>query len=394
MLHRPGASAPRLSSRNSQGTIMSLLHRLTSAAGVALIGALACATAAAEPNGHWRSNGARVSVFATGLNNPRGLKFGPDHHLYVAEGGIGGQNSTIGQCDQVPAIGPYTGSPTGARISRINANGYRETVVEGLPSSQTSAESGSLTSGVADVAFVDGVLYGLLTGAGCSHGVAGIPNGVFRVDRHGHWELIDNLSAFYMSHPVQNPQPFDFEPDGTPYSMVAVDDELFVLEPNHGDLERATTRGAIHRVVDISASQGHIVPSAMVFHRGAFYVGNLNTFPIVQGSSKILKISLAGHIEEYATGFTTVLGVAFDHRGRLYVLENTTGNPFPTPGTGRIVRVNRGGSRDVIAAGLSLPTAMTFSPEGDIFVSNFGFGLPPAGLGQILKIDMQGDDDD
>ena len=28
-----------------------------------------------------------VSVFATGFSNPRGLKWGPDGNLYVAEGG-------------------------------------------------------------------------------------------------------------------------------------------------------------------------------------------------------------------------------------------------------------------------------------------------------------------
>ena len=43
---------------------------------------------------------ANVSVFATGLNNPRGLKFGPDGNLYVAEAGIGGSDSTVGCCEQ------------------------------------------------------------------------------------------------------------------------------------------------------------------------------------------------------------------------------------------------------------------------------------------------------
>jgi hypothetical protein len=99
-----------------------------------------------------------------------------------------------------------------------------------------------------------------------------------------------------------------------------------------------------------------------------------------------MKITPFGELTTVYMNFGDILGLAFDKKGRLYVLENTTGNQFPTPGTGAVLRVNGKNDYTEIATGLSLPTAMTFGPDGNLYVSNLGFGPPPVGAGQVLKV--------
>jgi hypothetical protein len=354
-----------------------------------------------------------VTVVATGLDNPRGLTFGPDGQIYVAEGGM--QTNTMPPIDgvqQVPfPIGPYLGGYNG-RISRIDPlTGVRTTVVDGLPSSQTSDASGGLVSGVSAVQFIGNTLYGLEAGAGRSHALPLLPgdpvhsdNTVFRVNANGSVSLVANLSTFVQANPVANPEPKDFpgdfEPDGTWYGMAAVRGNLYVTEPNHQEVDQVTPNGHVSRVIDMSVQfpgtippNDWVGPTGIAYH-GNFYVGTLGQFPVVPGTESIYKITPSGQLTTAASGLTAVLAVAFDSAGQMYALESDTVPGFPGPaaaGSGTVVRVNDDGSLTTIATGLVFPTAMTFGPDGALYVSNFGFGvpaLPGLELGQVVRIDV------
>jgi hypothetical protein len=327
---------------------------------------------------------ATVRVFATGLRFPRGMTFGGGN-VYVAEAGSGGTNRTTArQCEQVvPPVGPYTNGRT-ARISRIGPNGNRSTFAFNFPSA--AAAIGDV-DGVGDVAFVGNQLYALVSGGGCSHGVRGVAAGLYRVSSGADWSLVADLSAFQQAHPVAHPEPDDFEPDGTWFSMRVINGIVFAVEPNHGEVVRIDpATGAIRRIADVSAKLGHVVPTALAERNGNLFFGNLGTFPVTPGNEKVWSLARNGDISVAKGGFTTVLGLDFDSRGRMYVLETSHAAGFPTPGTGRVVRINSDGSRTVIVDDLFFPTAMRFGPDGKLYISNKGFGPPQPG--ELLQVDV------
>ena len=342
------------------------------------------------------------NVYATGLDAPRGLRFGPDGYLYVAEAGVGGATSTTGQCEQVPApVGPYTGGFTG-RLSKISASGKMTTVAGAFPSTQDS--QGDLI-GVADVAFLDNTLYALVAGGGCSHGHPNAPSGIAEVNRAtGTWSMIADVGRWLKNHPAKVENPGDFEPDGTLYSMIPVGNALYTVEPNHGQVISVGRSGVIAQVVDISASEGHIVPTSIAEWYGQLYVGNLFLFPINPDNSRVMTIEIGDfdhelapgfgprqgyHIVNSKAGFTTVVAVDFGPDGLLYALELSAAAGFPALGQGEVVRVMPSGAIETVITGLNVPGGMTFGPDGRLYISDYS-AVPVSmpGAGRILQFDI------
>ena len=348
---------------------------------------------------------ANAVVVASGLEAPRGLRFGPDGDLYVAEAGTGGTTSTAGQCAQVvPPVGPYLGGMT-ARISKFDKSWNRTTVASGLPS--TVDAMGDL-QGVSDVQFMNGTLYALIAGGGCSHGNATLASGVVSVNvATGSWRYVADIGAFMHANPVQYPNASDFEPDGTAYSMVSVNNALHAIEPNSGELLRIDPfSGIISREIDFSASQGHMVPTTVIYKNGNYLVGNLNLFPIEPHTSRVMTVSnfpagtgtgvpglsVGGpyYVVASKAGFATVVGLAIGPtNGLLYVLQLAPDTPsgYPDVPYGKVTRINTDGSLTDVVTGLGVPTAMTFGPDGKLYISNFG--AAPAGAGQIVAATVQ-----
>ena len=120
---------------------------------------------------------------------------------------------------------------------------------------------------------------------------------------------------------------------------------------------------------------------------GAYYVGQLTGFPFPPGGANVFRVVPGKAPKVYAGGFTNIIDIAFDRRGRLYVLEiatngllNTAEGELPA---GRLVRVNKDGSRTTLASeGLAAPGGFVLG-HGAAHITNNSI-LSDAG--QVVKV--------
>lgn len=366
--------------------------------------------------------GATVTVLASGLHDPRGLALGPNGSLYVAEAGTTEGVFTVppgppvtdlsrDRCVMYWPVAPIAGGYTG-RVSRISARGHVKVVADELPSVALNTLIGGDRSSAAAVAMVGTRLYALVSGAGCSHGHPSEPNGIYRIYGDGVAQPVVDLSNLLRGlNDVKDANDPTFEPDGSWYSMIHAFGSLYAVEPNRGAFVRVNARGEVTVLADLidavnqTEGDGDQTWTTLARRDDHFYIGTLGRID-TDFAGAVYRLSRNGsRIRRVVSGLHGVLGIAFDTKGRMYVLETTAPGvdpPLSDPAAGRLVRVERDGSLTPILTGLAFPTALIAGRDGAFYVTNCGYGcndrssfpaaLPSLRAGQVLKVKLRGGD--
>jgi len=330
-------------------------------------------------------------VIASGLDNPRGLAFGPDGALYVAEAGRGGQTTL---CDVGGNGQPRCYGPTGA-ITRITGIGVHNQIVTGLPS--VAGASGTDALGPADIDFGFNSAW-VTIGFGANplqrsvYEAAGIRFGsLVRVTGIGQWSYVLDISDHEISsNPDGGPR------DSNPFGLRVLSDRVIVADAGAnallqiGQFGQTTTLAVFPRRTVGPATIDEVPTSVAVGPDGAYYVGQLTGAPFPVGAARIYRVPANGGTPAVvAEGFTTVIDVAFDlPRNAAYVLEHDSDGIIPTTGPGldgRLIRINtQTGARDVIASTrLVKPGGVAVGGDGAVYMTR-RTGLP--GLGEVVRI--------
>jgi sugar lactone lactonase YvrE len=314
-----------------------------------------------------------ITLAASGLANPRGIAWDEAGIMYVAQAGLGTQESA---------------TDPSAAVVRIIA-GCPEPVASGLPSTEDPFTD---VLGPEDVAILGGQLY-VLQGA-TAHSLdemnPNTPNGVYAVQPDGTVQLVADLTTWILANPTET-VPEDYNPLGEPFRMVADEEAglLWVLEANRGEVLTVTPDGTIARVVDMS--RGHPVLTGFALApEGGVYVSNLTPFPHGDGTAVAWKVTADGTVSLVWAGLTVATGLAVGPDGTLYAAEMATGNDTPAgmqPGTGRIVRQSDTINSDVLVTGLEYPIVLRTGPDDALYTALPAYG-PNKDAGVIIRVPL------
>lgn len=363
----------------------------------------------------------KVTVVAKKLDNPRGILLGPGGVLLVAEAGKGGSGPCVsspedptaevclGASGAVSAVVPPRVHPWGLARGGPAKHWRSYRIVRGLPS--TAAEDGSSAIGPHDLAFSGGRLLATIGLAGSPETRAALGPGaqlmgdVVRLSLSDPARPYADLVAYEAANNPDSGDP-DSAVDSNPYGLlggwsgrtVATDagGNTVLAIDNDG---RISTLAVLHSTEVLAPPFLGLPPGTMIPMQavptsvvrgpdGALYVGQLTGFPFPPGAANVWRIGPDGALTPYATGFTNIIDIAFDQRGRLMVLSIAKNGLLNTPPgelpAGGLFRVERDGTRTEFAAGkLLAPGGFVIADDGAIYVTNKSI---VAGGGEVLRI--------
>lgn len=336
---------------------------------------------------------------ATGLDNPKGLTFGPDGSLYVAEAGHGGSGPCITGADQRPVCYGATGAITQVK------KGVQRRIVSGLPS--LAGPGGFAATGAHDVSAVGGGALLVPIGLGsdpANTAQGGVLHGtglgtVIRVQgKSGRWKTLADAAAYEgASNPDRG------QADSNPFGLLALPGRNLVADAGGNDVLQVTASGAVSTIavfpnqpVEFPPGSGQqilmqAVPTAIAQGPNRhLYISRLTGFPFPVGGSRIVEMDGAG-IVHAITGFTNVVDLTFGPDGYLYVVEISTSGLATGQMDGDVWRVAPGASdrsEGVKVADVQAPGGAAFGRDGNLYVTAGAVVPTSAGGGVVLQFNM------
>ena len=320
-----------------------------------------------------------VTVVMSGLDNPRGLAFGPQGALYVAEAGRGGD----GPCFFLRG-GTRCYGATGA-VSRL-WRGEQARIATGLPSHAPA--NGAAAIGPMDIS-MNGVgnayiTVGFQTDPGrrveLGTAAAGFAR-LLRLTASGGWRYGNDLGAYEA----------EANPDGNlidsnPFGLLQEAGSLLLTDAGGNSLLRVDANGDVSTIATFPsrpARDTDSVPTTVAAGPdGAYYVGELTGQPFAPGASNIYRVVAGEAPTVLLSGFKSIIDIAFASDGTLYVLEHSSG-PAGLAAPGSLIRVEADGARSTLLGGLDHPTSVVVGPDGALYISNRG---QSAAIGEVLRV--------